>query len=79
MFQYWGFSSITMIFLQRNFHVFVIHELVVNLVRGGKLLDNIDPGQPKNSLWGSMESLRCCPVMQALFPGFIRASICVHP
>ena len=37
---YWGFrfgvfSSIAMFFSQKNFHVLVIHDLVVNLVSGG--------------------------------------------
>ena len=62
-FRFGVFSSITMFFSQRDFHVLVIHELLVHLLRGGKLLDNIYHEQPMSSLWVSMESLRCCPVM----------------
>ena len=57
----------------------VIHELVMHLVRGKKLLENRYPDQPMSSLWASIESLRCCPVMQLIFPRFIRASMCLHP
>ena len=59
---HWGFrfglfSSIAMLLSQRNFHVLVIHELVVHFVRGGKLLDNIDHEHPISSWWCPMESL----------------------
>ena len=57
----------------------VIHAFLVYLVSGGKLLENIDPEQPMSIFWDSMESLRCCPVMQLLFPRFIRSSICLCP
>ena len=57
----------------------VIHDLVIHLVSGGKLLENRYPDQPMMSLWDSMESLRCCTVIQLLFLRFIRASICLHP
>ena len=57
----------------------VIHEFGVHLVRGEKLLDNRYPEQPMSSLWSSIESLRCCPVVQSLFPRCIRASMCLHP
>ena len=73
------FSSITILFWQRNFHVLVIHELVVNLVRGGKLLDNRDLDQHISILWSSLEFLSCCPVIQLLLPRFIRAIMCFHP
>ena len=33
-------------FSQRTLHVLVIHKLGVNLVRGGKLMENRDPDQP---------------------------------
>ena len=61
--RHWGFrsgvfSSITMFFSKRNFHMLVIHELGVYLVRVGKLLDNRYPEQPMYSLWDSMESIR---------------------
>ena len=59
---HWGFrfgvfSSITM-FSQRNFHVLVIHYLVVHLMIDGKLLENRGPDKPISSLWDSMYSLR---------------------
>ena len=68
-----------MFFLQINFHVLVIHELGVNLVRGRKLSDNRDPEQPMSSLWYSMESLRFCPVIQSLLPRLVRSGICFYP
>ena len=30
-------------------------------------------------LWGFIESLRCCPVVQLFLPRFIRASMCSNP
>ena len=56
-----------------------IHELVVHLVRGGKLLENRDPGNPIYSFWDSMQCLRCCHFMQSILLGFIRSSMCLHP
>ena len=57
----------------------VIHDLGVYLVIGGKLLDNIVPGQPMSSVFASKESLRCCPVMKLIFTRFIRAILCLPP
>ena len=57
----------------------VIHELVVHLVRDGKLLDNRGPEKPISSLWPSIESLRCYPLMQSLFPKFPSDSMCLIP
>ena len=71
VFRFGVFYSIAMFFLQRDFHLLVIHNLGVHLVSGEKLLENRYPDQPVPSFWYSMESLRCCPVMQSLFPGFI--------
>ena len=45
-FQVWGISLIAMFFSHSNYCVLVIHDLVVHLVRGGKLLENRDPEQP---------------------------------
>ena len=75
----WVFSSITMFLSQSNFCVLIIRWLVVNLVRGGGLLENRDPEQPMYILWASVESLRCCPVTQSRLPRFIRAIICLYP
>ena len=57
----------------------VIHYLVVHLVSGVNSLEDRHTDQSMTCLWASMESLICCPVMQALLPRFIRASICFHP
>ena len=57
----------------------VIHKLGIHLERGGELLVNSDPEQPMSSLFASIESLMCCPVMQSIFPRFIRASIRLAP
>ena len=59
--------------------MFVIHYLVVHLVIGGKLLENIYPDQPMSSFWDYMNSLRCFHVMQLLLPRFIRSSINLCP
>ena len=56
-------SSITF-FLQRNFHMLVIHDLVVHLVSGLKLLENRYPDQYMSSLCNSTESFRYCPMIQ---------------
>ena len=78
-FHVWGLSFNYHVFFQRDFHGLVIHDLVVHLVNGGKLLENRYPEQPMSSLWAYIESLRCCPVMHLLFPRFIRDSICLCP
>ena len=57
----------------------VIHESGVYLVRGENLLENRDPEQPIPILWYSMSYPRCCPIIQLLFPRFIRASVCLKP
>ena len=57
----------------------IIYELGVHLERGEKLLDNNYHDQPMSSLWDSIESLRCCHVMQSLFSRFIRDSMCLRP
>ena len=59
--------------------VLVIHEVGVHLERGYKLLVNIDHEHPISIFCASIESLRCCPVMQSLFLRFIRASMCLDP
>ena len=78
-FQVWNFYSTTMFFSQRNFHVFVIHEAGAHLSRGNRLFYNRDTDHLMYSLWASIESLRCCPVIQSLFPRLISAVICLDP
>ena len=51
----------------------------VHFRRGERLLEKINTEYPMSSLWGYIESLRCCPVMQSLFPVFISAIICLEP
>ena len=82
--RHWGFrigvfSSTTMFFSQGNFRMLVIHELGIHLVRGWKLLYNRVPENHMSSLWYYVESLRCCSLMQSLFPRFIRGGMCFHP
>ena len=67
-----------MFFSQRNFNVLFIHELGVNLVRGGKLSENRYPEKIMSSVWASIESLRCFTVMKLIYPRLIRASMCLH-
>ena len=80
---HWGFKFEFFIpqscFLHRHYHVFVIHEAGVNLRRGEILLENREPENPMSSLCASIEYLRCCPVMQSLFPGFISPRMCLDP
>ena len=45
-FRFGVFSLIAMFFSHSNYCVLVIHDLVVHLVRGGKLLENRDPEHP---------------------------------
>ena len=47
----------------------VIHYLVVHLVSGVNSLEDRYTDQSMTCLWTSMESLICCPVMQALYQG----------
>ena len=40
---------------------------------------NSEPWQPISSLCASIDSLRCCPVMQSIFLRLIRSIICLAP
>ena len=54
----------------------VIHDLVVHLISGRKLLGNRDPEQTMSILWASIESLMCCSIMQLIVPSF-SDTVCV--
>ena len=70
------FPSRTKFCSHSNFQVFEIHLLLKHLIRLELLFVNSGTENPTSKCFLSSEALSCFPVIESVFPKFIRAIMC---